>query len=560
MKQFLKIHFDSELLRTVREEVISETYTAEIIHKNKIVASIESSGMSDKTEPINAQQTELIPAENTTLSDDGNTIKSLVAGYPVVERRQNGPVLSIQVKMVPLVHIQADKMRASITLYPALSGKQQLQQEELETILREEGILYGIDKAMLNESVSKPATLKCPLTNIPVARGILPIDGKDAYLRFELEIGPIPGTILRDGTIDFRERKIFTGVDENQVIAVRVPETTGTPGMNVLGEPIPQQPGKDITVKVSGDVSYIPETGQVIATAAGILSVVKGTEVKVSTKQTISGNIDFAVGNIESKNSVDITGSVHPGFSVKTKGDLRIGGNVESATIFCKGNVVVKGGLLGANSRLETVGDADLNFMERSETIAGGGIILRRGSYYSRVSGDGDIFCSPESKMIGSVFCCAGNFAGGDVGSPHAIAATIIAGVDGKRYAKYMNMKQEVLDIEKKLEILRTRKGERSIADERYRECESELQQLQADFRKLNLIPDSPEYSRNEPEFNYSDARITIQGTAATATKLRIGNLTKTLEDEYTAVEFFIDGDLEQIIAKPLTPQKGHSL
>jgi hypothetical protein len=556
MKQFLKIHFDSELLRTVQEEVISETYTAEIIHKGQILASIESSGISDNTEPIYAKEAELIPGENTSLSDDGNTITSLVAGYPILERKQNGPVLSIQVKLVPLVHIQADKMGASLTLYPALSGKQQLQQEELEAILKEEGISYGIDKAMLNESVGKLATLKGPWTNIPIARGILPMDGKDAYLRFELEIGPIPGTILRDGTIDFRERKIFTGVDENQVIAVRVPPTTGSPGINVFGEPIPQQPGKDITVKVSGDAGYFPENGQVIATAAGILSIVKGTEVKVSAKQTISGDIDFAVGNIESKNSVDITGSVHPGFSVKTKGDLRIGGNIESASIVCKGNVVVKGGLLGANSRLETTGDADLNFMERTEMIAGGGIIIRKGSYYSKVSGDSDIFCSPESKTIGCEFCCAGNFAGGDVGTPHSIAATINAGVDGKRYAKYMNLKQQILDIEHKLEILRARKGEKSIADEKYRKFEGELQKLQAAFRKLNLIPNTPEYSINEPEFNYCDARITIHGTAAAATNLRIGNFTKTLKDECTAVEFFIDDNLGQIVAKPLAVVK----
>jgi hypothetical protein len=117
-------------------------------------------------------------------------------------------------------------------------------------------------------------------------------------------------------------------------------------------------------------------------------------------------------------------------------------------------------------------------------------------------------------------------------------------------------MKQQILDIEHKLEILRARKGEKSIADEKYRKCEGELQKLQAAFRKLNLIPNTPEYSVNEPEFNYSEARITIHGTAAAATNLRIGNFTKTLKDECTAVEFFIDDNLGQIVAKPLAVVK----
>lgn len=166
-----------------------------------------------------------------------------------MESKQSNRLLSVQVNMIPMVHVSTDKMQALLTLYPPLSDKPALQQEGLETILREEGINFGIDQAILTENVKKLATLKSPLNSIPIARGMLPIDGKDAYLRLELEIGPIPGKILRDGTIDFRERKIFTGVDENQVIAVRVPETIGTPGINVFGESIPQQPGKDITVK-----------------------------------------------------------------------------------------------------------------------------------------------------------------------------------------------------------------------------------------------------------------------------------------------------------------------
>jgi hypothetical protein len=443
-------------------------------------------------------------------------------------------------------------MKALINLYPAPSGKQPLNLEELELILKEEGIIYGIDRTLLNENLKKLASLNIPLKNIPFARGILPIDGKDAYLRFQMEIGPLPGTILRDGTIDYRDRKIFTGVDENQVIAIRVPPTSGSPGINVLGETIPQQPGKDITIKVSGDASFSSETGKIIATRSGILSTVKGNEVKVSAKQIISGDVDFSIGNIESKDSVDIKGNVQPGFSVKTKGDLKVGGNVEGAAILSKGNVVVNGGILGAHSRLETEGDADINFTERTEVIAGGRIVIRKGAYYTTITGEDDIFCSPESKIVGSVICCAGNFVGGDVGSHHGQAASIAAGVDSKRYLKYKSLKQKILEIENKLEMLRTRKGKKCTADAIYQQYEAELQQIQATFRKLNLIPATPAYSLNEPACHTSDAKITIHGMITSSTKLRIGNLTKTLNDERSAVEFFIDGNIGQIVAKNL--------
>ncbi len=552
MKQSFKIHFSSELLSTVQNEAIPETYTAEVIRKNQILVSRETATTPNDAESGNSREVELIAGEHTALSDDGNAIYSLIAGYPLLERRQKGGALSLQVKMTPLVQIQEDKMQASLTLYPAVSGKDSLGPDQFEEILREEGIIYGLDRAMLKESISQIGSLRGPLGNIPIARGILPIDGQNAYLRFELEAGPIPGTISRDGTIDFRERKIFTGVDENQVIAVRIPQTTGTPGINIFGISIAQQAGKDINVKVSGDVHYSPATGRIVATRAGVLSIVKGSEVKVCAKQTISGDVDFSVGNIESRDSVDIQGNVHPGFTVKTKGDLRIGGNVEGANILCKGNAVIKGGLLGTTSRLETAGDADINFIERAEIMAGGEIIIRKGAYSSKISGDGAILCSPESKMIGCVVCCAGNFTGGNVGTPRSPAATIAAGVDGKRYTKYKNLKLQILEVENKLEVLRTRQGEKSSGDAVYQQYEEELQELQATLRKLNLIPGTPVYSRNESAFDYSNARITLNGTAAGATKLRIGNLTRILEEEMAAVEFFIDENIDQIAVKNL--------
>ena len=552
MKYTLKINFISELLQTIQGELSSEVQTAEIVLKDQILVSRSLSDTSESDGAGNFKIIELLAGENCALSEDGNALIALISGYPFLEKSQNDRSLSVKVNIIPLIHVSTDNMEATLTLYPALTNQPPLQHEQLQLILQKEGINFGIDQDILSESIAKHATLNTPLNSIPIARGMLPIDGKDAYLRFEVEIGPIPGKILQDGTIDFRERKIFTGVNENQIIAVRVPETIGTPGKNVLGETISQQPGKDISIKISGDAEYCPETCRVTATRSGVLSTINDTEILVSAKQTIPGDVDLSVGNIESKDCVDIKGNVHPGFSVKTKGDLQIGGNIESAAVVSKGNVVVKGGLLGESSRLETQGDVDINFIERAEAIAGGGIIIRRGAYYSKISGDGNILCNPGSKIIGCVICCAGNFTGGDVGSHQGKPATIAAGVNEKRYNKYEKLRQQISELEKKLEILSEREETKSIDNEIFRQYECELQRLQASFRKLNLIPQTPVESRMEPIFSHCKARITIHGTVAIGTILRIGNLTRTIEDESSAVEFYVDYDLEQISVRKL--------
>lgn len=543
MKDALNIHYKSEILYEDGQDATSGVYTAEIIHKDQILISKNSA------KPTAGQNhLELLPGAYTALTEDGTAIKALVTGYPHLERYQTDGSQSVQVDMIPLLQIAEDNMQASLTLYPVLSDMPALSQKQLAALLSKERINYGIDQDVLKECVDHLANHKSPLHNIPIARGILPIDGKDAYLRFELEIGPIPGKILRGGTIDFRERKIFTGVDEKQVIACKVPETSGSPGTNIFGESIPQWPGNDIAVKISGDVSYLPGTGQVIATKAGVLSTVRGNDIKVSAKQTISGDIDFSVGNIELKNSVDIKGGVHAGFKVQTGGDLLIGGNVQSATVHSKGNVVVKGGLLGENARLEAQGDVDITFIERAQIIAGGGILIRKGAYYSTVTGESDICCNPESRIVGGVFCCAGNFSGGSVGSHQADPAIIAAGVEGKRYRRYAKLKQQIVDMEVQLAALHDREEVQEIRQQ----YADELQELQSSLRKLNLIPETPLYSRSELIFNHCKARIAIHGTAVIATQLRIGNLTRTLDDEYTAVEFFIDGNPGLIAVKRL--------
>lgn len=548
MNEKAQIHFVSELTDTVSEDTNPAVYTAELIFKDQILVTKEPSAGAEST----ATKLLLKAGQHSALSTDGATLTALITGYPVIIRNKSDEPPSLQVDIFPLLSISEDTMQVLLTLYPPPPTSSLLDEKTLQTLLQEEGIIYGLDEATLAESVAKQATLDRPLGNICLARGILPMDGKDAFLRFEVEIGPIPGKMLRDGTIDFRERKIFTGVDEKQVIATRVPKTDGTPGRNVFGKTIPPQPGKDITVKVSGDVHYSLETGQVIATRAGVLSTVKGNDIKVSAKQTIPGNVDFSVGNIESKNSVDIKGSVHSGFHVKTKGDLLVGGNVEGATLTSKGNVVVRGGLLGESAKLETLGDADINFTERAQVIAGGEIIIRKGAYYSEITGEGNIFCSPESKIIGGVFCCAGNFTGGNVGSLRGGAATVAAGVDGKRYGKYKKLKAQIGELQTKLETLSDRKKEQGTVEEMKKQYAEELQQLSSTLRKLNLIPATPIYSLNDSAFDVSRARIVIHGTAAIGTKLRIGNLTKTLEDEYSAVEFLIEGEPGHIVPKKL--------
>ena len=184
--------------------------------------------------------------------------------------------------------------------------------------------------------------------------------------------------------------------------------------------PFPQPQGQDITVSAVDNAGYDEESGEIRATKPGVLSVVNNT-IKVSSKLTIPGDINFSTGNIEANDAVDIGGSVLPGFQVNAHGDLRIGGGVRSATVISQGNVLIQEGVSGKQTVMRVTGDVDIPFVEQATITAGGTIIIRRQAYYSRIFAGGDIHCQEESKVIGGITMAGGNLSLGQVGSDNAV-------------------------------------------------------------------------------------------------------------------------------------------
>ncbi|WP_136805196.1 DUF342 domain-containing protein [Desulfosediminicola flagellatus] len=541
-------HFTSQTIITEADDVSGELVIHERVKQNQVIISL-----SPETSPDTAI---LVAGENCCLSDDNQKLTALLAGYPEVTTRIDNGRIIIEASLNPLITLSKDNMLALMNLYPPVQSQSALTLDELRGYIEEQNICYGIDEALLAETLQTVLLKSRPSKNVPVARGMLPINGNDAFLRFEVEIGPLPGKILQDGSMDWRERKIFIGIEKDEIIATKVPLTEGTPGVNIFRQLIPQTPGKDITVKVAGDVEYREESGQVVASRSGVLSIVNETDVKVSAKQTINGDVDFSVGNIESKDGLEIRGNVKPGFIVRCRGDLLIGGNVESATIRCIGNTKLTGGIIGENAVLSTEGDIEIAFIERGKLTAGGTVVIRKGAYYATVSSQKKILCKPDVKIIGGYFSCGSDFIGRDIGSGNAAPASIAAGINPGRLEQRRKFKKEIVTLENELVSLLAIHGEEYAGSDDYQEKRSHLNKLRKNLRKFNLIEGSPNYSRHDAAFMHSSATITVYGKIAAGTRLRIGNAKTTLEEDASAIRFYIDRPTGKIIIRPFTEKE----
>lgn len=541
-------HFQSQTISTSEGNVSTEIVVSELVRQSQILLSVAP---DDTNATI-----ELVAGNNCFLSDNSLSIIADVSGYPILSTNTRRNETAVEVELTPAIKIAEDKMLASLTLYPHIAGTPEVSLDDILAICHELEINCGIDELIIRETIEQIKQLEHPKVNIPIARGLLPVNGKDAHLRFEVEIGPLPGKILQDGSIDWRERKMFVGIDKNEIIATKIPLTQGTPGTDIHSLPILQKSGNDIKVKVAGDVQYNEESKQIRATCSGVLSIVNETDVKVSAKQTIDGDVDFSVGNIESNDGLEIRGNVKPGFTIHCKGDLSIGGNIQNAIIHARGNSKIASGLMGEDSRLISDGDLEISFVERGYIASGGNVIISKGAYYAQVNSKKMILCHSDSKVVGGTFCSGHDFIGGIIGSDNATPTILAAGVDPERFQQRGKLRASIKDQEDELDGLIQMNGQEYTKTAVYQKKEAALQKRMSNYKKLNMILDSPLYSRHDPTCNYCSATISVQGQIFSGTKIRIGNVSTTITEDASSIRFHIDKKTDHIVAIPYTQGK----
>jgi uncharacterized protein (DUF342 family) len=520
--------------------------TIELVRKNQVLVQLTETAQAPAT-----TNTELVYGKNTRLSKDKRTLLAIIDGYPKLSKKRSNKIAVLLVEVIPLVTLSKDKMEATLTLYPPVSGLPELDSTDLHQILIENKIHFGLSLEHLSSLLARCKKEKALLQNETVARGLLPLNGKDSFLRFAIEVGPLPGKLLGNGKIDFRERKMFVGVTKGQTIATHVPATQGTPGINVAGDEVSQAPGKDIPITVSDDAEYDKESGVIRAKHGGILSLVNENSIKVCAKQLIPGNIDYYTGNIESHDAVEIGGTILPDFKVSTNGDLLLGGNARSAIINCNGNLVIKGGIIGNKCRVKVKGDADLRFIEQGHLRAEGKVIIRKQAYYSKVMADKEILCEESSQIMAGILIGGRSLNLGNVGSPNAPPAMLIAGVAPERYLRYMKIREKLHDIEQERLLFLQRFGLQKKIPLR-KSLEESIEALYQDMSKINLIPETSINRDGKGTEYLKEVSITVQKTVFSDTELQIGNITRTLKNDYTSVKFSLDPDQNNIIINNL--------
>lgn len=559
------LHFVTQFQKIGEDDTTEKIPVTELVTKGQLLANFPNY-QAFASEGYEKALIEV--GDNVEYSEDGESLHASDLGYPKVTKINrpdvDGTITVISIE--PLFVYEMDKMKVSIALHPPVKDGHSLSDENLDELIKAQGILYGLHEEAIEDIKRFLETDSKEFKKIVIAVGQPVGESEDAYLRYDIEIGPIAGTILENGNIDFRDRRIMVGVKSGQRIATKIPPVQGESGINVFGEETEAREGKDIKVEVLNDANFSNDTLEVTATKNGVLSIVNNNVIKVLSHQVVPGDIDYETGNVQSMNSVTIQGSVQPGFKVDVGGDLKIIGGVSSALIHCNGNVVINGGITGKSPMVVTRGDIDLNFIENGVIDAGGLVVVRRQSYYSKISAGAAIRCQMSSKIMGGKLIAGGNITAGDVGSENATPSLLAAGVLNERLLQYLELKTFLVEQQEAIiQWLHKYKG--SSQSKKIKKMERELSEAKLKLLRLNLIPGSGTYSRTAPPEDappgaeeYSDEnsiaiekiKVDIHGTVFGGTEIRIGNRTMRLEKTVSKRQFKLDPKGKRILAVPL--------
>lgn len=258
------------------------------------------------------------------------------------------------------VEVSSDKMSALLSITPPCGGET-VSIDQIRRALATSQVTYGILEEAIEQAAASGTAVK-----MEIARGREAVDGEDGRLECLIEmVKSRHPHIDEHGIADYRDLGGIVVVHQGQQLMRKHPPTPGENGENVLGQIIAAKPGKDImfSPQLKGAVIDPHDPAVLIAEIAG-QPVLANYGMTVEPTITIP-TVDLTTGNIDFEGTVNISGDVHAGMSIRATGDIHIGGTVEAAILDAGGDVVVKGGIIGHGEIHQQPGKTDKSMIAR---------------------------------------------------------------------------------------------------------------------------------------------------------------------------------------------------
>lgn len=334
-----------------------------------------------------------------------------------------------------IIDISRDQMIATVR-YDTSKGTKLPTEADIKAALDEKGVVFGINEETIKNGVRS-------LTPFVAAEGKQVQHGENARIerKFDLSQKNRP-KIDEFNRADYKDMGLFVLVKKGDLLAVRIPQTEGTPGKNIFGLDVPARTGRPIPMP-QGKNTEVRNENELYATIDG--QIVDSTrKIDIDPHLDIRSSVGTGTGNIDFTGSVSIKGNVEAGFVVKATGDIEIGGMVNGAEVYGR-NVVIKGGINGQNRGIvKAVEDVQAQFAENANIEAGRDVSIIDAILHSNVRAGNRVYVEERRGII-----TGGSVAAGEeirckmAGNAAAVVTRMAVGVDPTVQQRYIEICRE---------------------------------------------------------------------------------------------------------------------
>lgn len=275
--------------------------------------------------------------------------------------------------------------------------------QELERILAESGIAYGVDQQALEEIAEEYHTITLESDsdrNTLVAKGNPPINGRNGFYEWKFQAGRKRAPKLKeDGTIDFDSLNWFDSVKKGQTLAVYHFAEPAVDGVNVFGKKIPAKIGREKEALTGQGFELLPDFRTYVAGVDGHVSL-RGKGLVVDGLLTLD-HLESTTQPIRYDGDVYIRGDIEGPVDIEVGGDLVVDGFAQNAKIRCGGSLILKGGINNTTTQAEiSAGGCVISRFFECVTLQAGGNIYFGTSLNSNLSTYGEMVSYGEKGGI----------------------------------------------------------------------------------------------------------------------------------------------------------------
>ncbi|WP_428768317.1 FapA family protein [Treponema sp. HNW] len=500
--------------------------------------------------PVNFEDVMLRLKRSDTLSLEENIVKKTVEQGSEGEYIPVGLYSHNQAGDASFyVDISGDEMKGYIVASAPATGGAEISADRILRMLDSQRIVAGINKEYIEAFVDNPVYG----TPYLVAEGLVPVDGRDAYIayNFETDRSKLRIKETESGQVDFKELNLIQNVIEGQPLAQKIPAERGKGGKTLFGRYLEAKNGKDIHIPMGKNVTLDTDGRTVLAAVNGQVLLVND-KITVEPVMELDG-VNIKTGNITFLGTVIIKGNVEDGFDVHASGNIEVHGSVGSSHLEAdNGDIVVSQGIMGKDKGIVKAGKSLwAKFIQNAAVESGEYIIVHDGIINSTVTANKKVIVQGKRASIigGHIFATEEIYAK-NIGNSTGGSETILeVGFDPKAKKRHdelialqEKLAKELDEIELNIQTLQNQKKVRKtlphdkeeslnsfIARQSDIQAETdemtvEIQELQAYLRELKVV-----------------GKISVSGMVYAGVKIFIRDVKEEVRNETKAVTFFYE-------------------